>query len=97
MRAWLLLLGGMIVWTVHFFVLYGLGSLFETSATARIGTAVATAACLAADAWLLLLCIRTARRNDAETVIGWPARLGAPVAVLSLVAVAWQGLPALLA
>ena len=26
-----------------------------------------------------------------------PARLGAPVAVLSLVAVAWQGLPALLA
>ena len=97
MRAWLLLLGGMLVWTVHFFALYALGSIFETTAAARIGTIAATAACLAADAWILAMCLRTARRNDADTVIGWPARLGAPVALLSLVAVAWQGLPALLA
>ena len=97
MRAWLLLLGGMIVWTAHFFALYGLGSVFGTSLTARIATALVTVACLAADAWLLWLCVATARRHDAEAVIGWPARLGAPVAVLSLVAVAWQGLPALLA
>ena len=97
MRAWFLLLGGMLVWTVHFFALYALGSIFETTAAARTGTVIVTILCLAADAWLLVLCARAARHNDAETVIGWPARLGAPVAVLSLVAVAWQGLPALLA
>ena len=97
MRAWLLLLGGMLVWTVHFFALYALGSLFGTTASARTGTIVATIACLAADVWILVLCMRTARRNDVDTVIGWPARLGAPVAALSLVAVFWQGLPALLA
>jgi hypothetical protein len=97
MRAWLLLLGGMLVWTVHFFALYALGSIFETTFTARTGTVALTLACLAADGWLLVLCLRTARHYDADTVIGWPARLGAPVAVLSLVAVAWQGLPAFLA
>ena len=97
MRAWLLLLGGMLMWTVHFFALYALGSVFESTAPARIGTGAVTIACLAADVWILILCVRTARRNDADTVIGWPARLGAPVATLSLVAVAWQGLPALLA
>ena len=97
MRAWLLLLGGMLVWTLHFFSLYALGSVFGTTPLARIGAIVATIACLAADAWILWLCRRTARSNDVSTVTGWPARLGAPVAVLSLVAVAWQGLPALLA
>jgi hypothetical protein len=97
MRAWLLLLGGMLVWTVHFFALYALGSIFETTFIARIGTVAVTLACLAADGWLLVLCLRTARHHDADTVIGWPARLGAPLTVLSLVAVAWQGLPALLA
>jgi hypothetical protein len=87
----------MVVWTAHFFLLYGLGSVFGTSSTARIGTALVTIACLAADLWLLRLCIAIARSHDSETVIGWPARLGAPVAALSFVAVAWQGLPALLA
>ena len=96
MRTWLLLLGGMIVWTVHFFVLYGLGSVFESTMPARVGTALITIACLGADVWLLRLCVLTARRNDVETVVGWPARLGAPLALLSLVSVAWQGLPALL-
>ena len=96
MRAWLLLLGGMVVWTVHFFTLYGLGSVFESTMPARVGTALITFACLGADAWLLRLCVRTARSHGVETVVGWPARLGAPLVLLSLVSVAWQGLPALL-
>ena len=97
MRAWLLLLGGMLVWAVHFFLLYALASLWGSAAPARIGTGLVTLACLAANAAILMLCVRTARSHDAQTVIGWPARLGAPVAALSLVSVAWQGLPALLA
>ncbi|WP_129791307.1 hypothetical protein [Sphingosinicella sp. CPCC 101087] len=95
MRAWLLLLGGMLVWTIHFFVLYGLGSLFGTTPTARIGTLLVTLACLAANLAILVTCMRIARTADRESVLGWPARLGAPVAVLSIVSVAWQAFPAL--
>jgi hypothetical protein len=97
MRAWFLLLGGMLVWTIHFFALYGFGSLFGTNQTARIATVLITLACLAANVAILVTCIRIARVADRESVLGWPARLGAPVAVLSIVSVAWQGFPALFA
>ena len=58
MRAWALLLGGLIVWTVHFFTLYTIGSIFLTTPLARLLTILVTAACLIAD--LLLLFRRAA-------------------------------------
>ena len=36
MRAWLFILGGLIVWTVHFFGLYVLASVFPDMAIARV-------------------------------------------------------------
>ena len=36
MRAWLFILGGLIVWTVHFFGLYVLASVFPLWRAARI-------------------------------------------------------------
>ena len=89
MRAWLIMLGGMIVWTAHFFALYALASVFGSGATARLGTALVTLACLAADLALLKLCLRLIRRDrDLQ------GSLGAFGAALSIVAVLWQGLPA---
>lgn len=94
MRTWLLALGGLLIWAAHFFTLYALGSVFDTTAPARIGTLAATVGAIAADLWLLR---RTAgKRPTRDRFARWIAGLAAAGAIVSLVAVAWQGLVALL-
>ena len=97
MRSWALLLGGMIVWTVHFFTLYAIGSIFLTSTLARVLTVVVTAACLAADAYLLRWAIRDLREGERDEFSAWLRRLAALIAAISFVSVLWQGFPAILA
>lgn len=96
MRAWTLFLGGLIVWTVHFFSIYTIASIFLTSTLSRLLTLAVTAACLAADAALLLWAVRDLRRGATDEFAGWLRRLAALIAAISFVAVLWQGLPALL-
>lgn len=95
MRAWLLLLGGLIVWAAQFFLLYAVGSIFLTTTTARLLTGAATVAAIAADVWLL----SQARRAWVRATDGlqrWLDYCGGVLAGLSIIAVSWQGLPALL-
>lgn len=93
MRGWLYLLGGLIVWTIHFFALWTIGSVILSVPLARIVVAAVTTACLAANAGLLVLLVRKHVRDELER---WIRSLGLLGVGLSLVAVAWQGLPALL-
>lgn len=95
MRAWALLLGGLIVWAVHFFTLYIVASVFLTTDTARLLALLATFGCLVADALILRAALRK-RAAASDPPSQWIASLAALGAALSLVAVAWQGLPALL-
>lgn len=96
MRAWAFLLGGLIVWTVHFFGIYGFASIFLDSPATRWLTGGLTLACLVVDGWLLRrgLAEYRAERDDARR---WRMLIATWGAALSLVAVFWQGLPALLA
>lgn len=96
MRAWAFMLGGMIVWTVHFFSLYIVASIFLTSLTSRILTVAITLACLAAAGLLLVRAQRAIRRARADAFSRWEAYLAALTAALALVAVLWQGLPAII-
>jgi hypothetical protein len=96
MRAWAFMLGGLIVWTVHFFSLYIIASIFLTTILARILALAATLACLAADGWLLARALRRLRTENADEAGRWNVSIAALAAAISLVAVAWQGLPALL-
>ena len=95
MRAWVLLLGGLLVWAAQFFALYGLASLAPGTQIARTGALIVTAACAAADVLLLIYAVRGAR-SLSEGFDRWLMKLGMAGAALSLVAVIWQGLPALL-
>lgn len=97
MRAWAILLGGLIVWTVHFFTLYAIASILLTTMLARWLVAGATAVCLACDALLLASALRSPGDGPLDHFERWLRMLGALVAAISLVAVLWQGLPALLA
>lgn len=93
MQSWLVLLGGLIVWTIHFFALWTTSSIVLSVPVARVIVAAVTIACLAANAGLLLV---LARRRAGDELDRWVRSLGLAGAWLSVVAVVWQGLPALL-
>ncbi len=93
MRDWIFLLGGLLVWTVHFFGLYGIAEIFGATPGGRLAVFGLTGLCLIADAILWVL---AGRLRVADSFTRWlrsVARLGA---ALSLIAVVWQALPALL-
>lgn len=93
MRGWTFMLGGLIIWTVHFFALYGIGSIFLTSTLARVLTILVSAACLAA---AVLLWRRARRSGRREEVGGWMRQVALLGVGISAVAVVWQALPAIL-
>lgn len=96
MRSWTLLLAGLCVWAAHFFTLYAIASTLpgrpEFAAWPVLG---ATAAAAVAD--VLILKQALARTKLPDPTDAWIARVAAAGAGLSLLAVAWQAAPALLA
>lgn len=97
MRTWAMLLGGLIVWAAHFFAVYGIVSVFPGTSLARWLTIAATLPALAAAAWLLWLSLRQRRESEADPFDQWMANVAALGSAIGLIAVAYQGLPALLA
>ena len=96
MRAWAFLLGGLLVWAAHFFALYAVASILETSTLARLLTGLATLAGLTADIWLLRSALGNLRDGATGPTEQWANSVAALGAGLSAVAVLWQGLPALI-
>lgn len=96
MRAWATLLGGLLLWAAHFFALYGIASLFPGTAAARWLAAAATVAALAAGAVLLLKALARRREACGNDLGRWMAGLAALGSGIALVAIFYQGLPALL-
>ncbi len=96
MRTWAFLLAGLIVWTVHFFGIYTIASIWLTSTTSRILSGALTLLCLAADGWLLWRALPVLRVSRSDEVDHWIALVAMLGIALSLLAVLWQGLPVLL-
>ncbi len=96
MRAWTLMLGGLPVWAAHFFLLYGVASIFPGREIAYWLTIAATVPAIAADAGLLWLAALLRRRGNADELQSWVIDIAASGAGLSLLAVLWQALPALI-
>ena len=95
MRAWLLLLSGLIVWTAHFFGVYTAASLFPGTALARWLTGFLTLAALG-----LLVAITYAvkskwRRRENDSLALWADRLALLGGAIAGIAILYQGLPAL--
>lgn len=100
MKAWLLLLGGMLIWLTHFSALYAISSIAvvaDAPAFSERG-AVAAATLLAGAGDIGVLALALAR-SQAEAATPTPERFVTRVAALgafiSLLAVLWQGLPAM--
>jgi hypothetical protein len=87
-RSWLILLGGLIVWAVHFFTVYAVGEIAPRPAL----VVALTLACIAADLWLIVLLRRMPATGQYPA---WRRSVGLGGAMLSLLAVIWQSFPAL--
>lgn len=92
MRSWLILLAGLIVWTVHFFLLYGIGEFGGDGGGARATVLIVTFLCLAANGGLMAVLLRTRGADDYER---WRNRSALIGILLSIIAIVWQGLPLL--
>ena len=100
MRRWTWMLGGLIVWTIHFMGVYAIASLGDVVSRAddpmwrMVGLAFSAACLLAATALVMTAARRVRRRTDPSTGFGDQlAVLGGGVAA---VAIAWQALPTLI-
>lgn len=102
MRPWLFMFGGMGVWAIHFAGIYAIASVFDVIATAnapssRLATGALTLVCLAANAALFVATSFRRGKDTGDSVLRWMLTVGALMAAISFVSVAWQGLPALIA
>jgi hypothetical protein len=98
-------LAGLLIWAVHFLVIYGVTGLacagrFADARVLGIGIleltiVAATVLALLAAATVLVRTLRSGKRAEGGTLpfLRWVAAM---VAVLALVAIAWGGLPVLL-
>ena len=100
MRRWLFMLAGLIVWAVHFMGVYAIASVADVVAEADATPALwavggLTLACAAADGLILAAAARRPAKceDDLTPFVRSIAGLGGG---LSLAAVLWQGLPALI-
>jgi hypothetical protein len=92
-RGWTFLLGGLIIWAVHFFALYIVASVFLTTPLARMLTLLISLVCLVAG---VLLLARVWRSDGSTAMNEWTRGVALLGAMISIVAVLWQALPALL-
>lgn len=93
MRRWAFALGGLIVWAAHFFLLYGIASIFPGTQLARVLTLVVTIPAVAADGLLLWAAAAMRMKEERADVAAWMVDLGGLAAAISLVAVIWQAMP----
>jgi hypothetical protein len=96
MRSWTFLLGGLLVWALHFFLVYGIASVFPGTTQARILTLAATLLCLGGALLLLRPAVWHWREAGRDGLSRWMSGVAAGGAALAVVAIVFQGLPAML-
>ena len=94
MGAWLVLLGGLLIWAAHFFAVYAIASIFPGTGLGRWLTIIATVIALVGVAWIIWQG-GTSGRDVGDQFDRWIWRFGVAAASLSFVAILWQGFPAL--
>ena len=98
MRAWGVMLGGLLVWAVHFLGVYGVASIADLSPDQaglwRVVAVVFSIACLAA-LWPLFVFARRGATSGEQSA-GLVGQLGQIGAAIAAIAILFQSLPILL-
>ena len=90
------LLGGLLVWAAHFFLLYAISSVFPGTSLARSLSLAVTVPALGADIAILWMTVGRRLLYGEDPLGRWISDFGAAGAGLSIVAVLWQALPTVL-
>lgn len=97
--TWLLLLGGLLIWLAHFSAIYAISSfavvLGAPDVWERWSIFIATALAACANLALLATTASRARQERQQNLPRFTTRAAAMGAFISLLAVLWQGLPAI--
>jgi hypothetical protein len=96
MKKWLFLLGGLLVWASHFFLLYGFASIFPGTDLSRWLTIAATCVALGANIGIIHVALGAKVADGRDPLDGWIGTVGLSAGLLSFLAVLWQGFPALI-
>ena len=88
MRAWAIMLGGLLVWAAHFLLLYGIASALPGWQATNWLVLAATVPAVTVDALLLWWAVKSPPPRD--QLESWINRLGSLGAAVSLIAVGWQ-------
>ena len=95
MRAWALLLGGLIAWAAQFFTLYIVASVLGSDGLARGAAIAVTLAALLADGAVMIVAAQRWREDIGDSFGRWLTSLALLIAMVSAIAIVWQGLPAI--
>lgn len=90
------MLGGLLLWAVHFFGLYIIASIFLTSTVSRVLALALTLPLLIADVLLIRRALSAWKGPAGDGFAHWLDGLALAGAGLALVAICWQALPAIL-
>lgn len=96
MQFWRNLLGGLILWTAHFFAIYIVASFWPGTLLARVLVLMATILALAVAGWRAMLVLRN-MRTAPDDFLRWSRGLALLSYALAATAILYQGLPSLLA
>lgn len=96
MRFWRNLLGGLILWTAHFFAVYGVASIWPGTPLAGLLVLAVTILAIGGGIWLSLRSLQQFRAAH-DDMNRWASSLALLGYALSGAAIAYQGLPAVLA
>lgn len=91
MRAWLLIIGGLIVWAAHFIAAYAAASVFPGQPAAHLIALAATTIAVGANAAILRFSIKP----HGDQTDAWVRRLSKSVVGISTVAIIFQTAPAI--
>lgn len=94
MRVWRDLLGGLALWTVHFFALYIIASVLPGARLAQLLILAFTVLTLGVDLWLVGKTVR-ALSSISDATFRWLTTLSLLSYILAAVAIVYQGLPAI--
>jgi hypothetical protein len=97
-KRWGYMLGGLIVWTIHFLGVYVIASVADVAADdghplSRAAVGVFTVVCLIAAGGLTVVAARRWRRGGGE--MGFENAIAATGGAISVISILWQGLPAM--
>ena len=101
MTRWLMLLGGLLIWALHFLGVYIITSVADVVATSdapgwRIAGVLFSASCIAAEVGLAAWVLRTARQDIQPPASDFERALSIGGCVLGGVGILFQTLPLLL-